>query len=229
MRARSEQLDRVAADIANVGTSGYKATRAGALVAERASFQRALDSAVDVVNGPARTDFRAGSLVSTGRDLDCAIEGNGFFVLQTANGPRYTRNGHFDRSADGQLTSSDGSIVLGEGDAPIHIGHGLVEFEADGSVKVNGALAGRLRLVEFADPDRLTREQGERFAGPPLSEATKATGELRGKAIEGSNVSVVERVAQLTEISSTFEMLNHGIRMLYNDLDGRAISELGRK
>lgn len=229
MRARAAQLDRVAADIANVGTSGYRATRTSSVVAERPFFERALDSAIDVVNGPDSVDFTPGALVSTGRDLDCAIDGKGFFVLQTPDGPRYTRNGHFSRAANGELASSDGSIVLGEGNVPIPIADGKVDIEPDGSVKVNGALAGRLRVVDFADAALLAREQGERFSGPALTEARRATGLVRGGSVEGSNVSVVDRVAELTQISASFEALNRGISVLLNDLDGRVISELGRK
>jgi flagellar basal-body rod protein FlgF len=229
MRARTAQLDRVAADIANVGTSGYKSERTSSVPAERPFFQGALDSAVDVANGPAKVDFTPGTLTSTGRDLDCAIDGRGFFVLQTPAGPRYTRNGHFTRSASGELAADDGSFVLGQNDARIPVGDGKVVVEADGSVKVNGTLAGRLRVVDFADTTGLTREQAERFAGPALAEARESTAEVRGGAIEGSNVSTMERVAQMTQISRSFEALNRGISVLMNELDGRAISELGRR
>lgn len=229
MRTRSAQLDRVAADIANVGTSGYKSERAGSVPAERPYFDGALDAAVDVVSGPARVDFTPGTLTTTGRDLDCAIDGPGFFALQTPAGPRYTRNGHFTRAAGGYLAADDGSPVLGQTGARIPIGVGPVAIDADGTVKVNGAVAGRLRLVDFADTTALAREQGGRFAGPPLSQARTAAGAVRAGAIEASNVSTMERVAQLTQISRNFEALNRGIGVLVNDLDGRAISELGRR
>ncbi|HSK09650.1 MAG TPA: flagellar hook basal-body protein [Vicinamibacterales bacterium] len=229
MRARAAQLDRVAADIANVGTSGYKAERNSSIAAERPFFESALDAAVDVVNGPGRVDFKPGTLVTTGRDLDCAIDGRGFFVIQTPAGPRYTRNGQFSRAPGGELAASDGSFVLGQDNERISIGDGRVEFDPDGSVRVNGAVAGRLRLVDFADTAVLAREQGERFAGPPLTEAREAAGVVRSNAIEGSNVSLMERVAQLTQLTHTFEALNRGISVLLNELDGRVISELGRR
>lgn len=229
MRARTAQLDRVAADLANLGTSGYKAERGSSMPAERPFFQGALDSAVDVVSGPARVDFTPGTLTSTGRDLDCAIDGRGFFVLQTPAGPRYTRNGHFTRSASGDLAADDGSCVLGQNGARIPIGDGKVVVEADGSVRVNGTEAGRLHIVDFADTTGLTREKGERFGGPALTDARETTAQVRAGVIEGSNVSTVERVAQMTQISRSFEALNRGISVLMNDLDGRAISELGRK
>ncbi len=229
MRARTVQLDWVAADIANVGTNGYKAEHASSMPVERPFFQGALDSAVDVVSGPAQVDFTPGTLTSTGRDLDCAIDGRGFFVLQTPSGPRYTRNGHFMRSASGDLAADDGSFVLGQNGARIAIGDGKVDIAADGSVNVNGTTAGRLRIVDFADTTGLTREQAERFGGPALTEARDTTAEVRGGAIEGSNVSTVNRIAQMTQISRSFEALNRGISVLMNDLDARAISQLGPK
>ncbi|RPJ69712.1 MAG: flagellar hook basal-body protein [Acidobacteria bacterium] len=229
MRARSAQLDRLAADIANVGTSGYKAARTSAAAAERPAFDRTLDAAVDVVNAADRVDFAPGALVSTGRDLDLAIDGPGFFVLQTAAGPRYTRNGQFTRAASGQLSASDGSPVLGEDNRPIAIGRGRVEVEADGSVRVDGAGVGRLRLVDFADRSALARDGDERFAGLASLAAIPASGRVRAQAIEGSNVSVADRVAELAQVSAGFEALNRGIGVLMNELDGRVISELGRR
>ena len=101
LRARADHLDRLAADIANAGTSGYKAERGTTSAAERPAFDRLLQSAIDVAPGPERFDLRNGSIAPTGRDLDVALEGPGFFVVQTDGGPRYTRNGHFERSADG--------------------------------------------------------------------------------------------------------------------------------
>jgi len=107
MQARLADLDRLASDISNVGTSGYKSERAATVAAERPSFRAVLDSAVDVTTGGTRLDFRPGTIGTTGRDLDAAIEGAGFFVVNTPNGERYTRNGSFVRRSDGVLTTSE--------------------------------------------------------------------------------------------------------------------------
>ncbi|HEY2904415.1 MAG TPA: flagellar hook-basal body complex protein, partial [Vicinamibacterales bacterium] len=103
MRTRMDALDRLAADIANASTAGYKTERAGTTQADRPSFGTVLQSAVDVANGEARTDLRPGALAPTGRPLDVAIHGSGFFVVQTPQGERYTRNGHLVRGANGSL------------------------------------------------------------------------------------------------------------------------------
>ena len=81
MQARQEALDRIASDIANASTTGYKTERAGTRQADRPSFGQALQSAVDVVNSEAQLDMRSGSIASTGRSMDLSIDGDGFFVV----------------------------------------------------------------------------------------------------------------------------------------------------
>jgi flagellar basal-body rod protein FlgF len=228
LRVREAQLDRVAADIANASTIGYKSERAGSRQAERPAFELALESAVDVAEGPTRIDFRAGTLTPTGRELDFAIDGTGFFVVDTPAGPRYTRCGSFKVGAEGALVTTDGATVQGTAGA-IHIGAGEVTADPDGTVRVDGAPAGKVRIAEFDDPDVLARETADRFRAPSSVTPREGKGALHSGVLEQANVSVVERVAQLTELTRGFEALNRGISMLMNDLDGRAISELGRR
>ena len=229
LRARADHLDRLAADIANGNTSGYKAQRGTTSAAERPVFDRALESAIDVAPGPERYDFRNGSIANTGRDLDFAIEGRGFFVVDTPGGPRYTRNGHFARSAGGVLTTEDGAPVMGQ-DGPMTLGTGTLAVDTDGTIRTGLTVAGRLKIVDFADYDSLAREGSARFRAPDPSAAIEAKASLlRGGSLEKSNVSMVERIAELTEVSRTFEALQKGVSVLMNDIDGRAITELGRR
>src|SRR5262245_21577962 len=95
LRARVGELDRLAADIANVGTAGYKGERESRAAAVRETFGDALQTAIDATSGGTRIDMTAGAIAPTGRSLDVAAEGPGFFVVSTPEGPRYTRNGHF--------------------------------------------------------------------------------------------------------------------------------------
>ncbi len=229
LQSRTDRLDRLAADIANVGTTGYKSERNTNAAVERPSFSTMLDSAVDVVSAPAIPNFRAGASAPTGRDLDLAIEGEGFFTIQTANGVRYTRNGHFSRATDGTLTTHDGNAVLGE-DGPIKLPAGPVEVSTDGTISVAGVSAGRTRLVTFADPSRLAREDGVRFRAAAGMNATPATSAIvRTGTLEQSNVSLPECMSQLAEVSRSFEALQRGLSTLLNEIDGRAIAELGRR
>ncbi|HEY8534938.1 MAG TPA: flagellar hook-basal body protein [Vicinamibacterales bacterium] len=229
LRARADHLDRLAADIANGSTSGYKAQRGTTTEAGRPLFDLALQSAVDVARGPERYDFRAGAIAPTGRDLDFALEGRGFFVVDTPAGPRYTRNGHFTRAADGALVTEDGHPVLGV-DGPIRLGDGELSVEQDGTIRTGAAIAGRLRIVDFADYGGLVRESGARFRALNGVQPVAASGaRLKNGAIERSNVSMVERIAELTEVTRTFEALQKGVSVLMNELDGRAITELGKR
>jgi flagellar basal body rod protein FlgG len=229
LRARIEQLDRLASDLANAGTSGYKAERTTTVAAERPTFGAVLQSAVDVAPGPGRIDFRPGAIQPTGRDLDFAIDGRGFFEIQTPAGLRYTRNGQFARRADGTLTTMDDQPVMGD-KGPIKLSEGAVSLDDDGTLRAGTVAAGRLRVVEFADQGALVREGAGRFRaaeGQTPADATGAT--LRAKSLEHSNVSVAERMVQITEVARGFEALQRGIRILMNDVDARAISELGRR
>ena len=229
LRARADHLDRLASDIANAGTSGYKAERGTTSAAERPAFDRMLQSAIDVAPGPERYDFRNGSIASTGRELDAALEGPGFFVVQTDAGPRYTRNGHFERAADGTLVTEDGLAVLGE-KGPITLGTGALKIDEDGTVRSGASVSGKLQVVTFADDAALGREGNSRFRTTDAAKPAPAKGTaVRGGALEKSNVSMVERIAELTEVTRTFEALQKGVSMLMNDIDGRAITELGKR
>jgi flagellar basal-body rod protein FlgF len=229
MKTRMAHLDRVAADIANEGTAGYKGERAGNLAVDRPSFDAVLDSAVDTVSGAPEVDFRAGVILPTGRDLDVALEGKGFFVVQTPAGPRYTRNGGFTRSADGTLVTLDNLPVLGQ-NGPIKVGDGTVTVTTDGTLSVNRAAVGRMQVVDFADYTNLTREDGGRFKAPADATPVPQPGiKVRSGALEQSNVSVTQRMASLIEVSRSFEALQRGISLMSNDIDARAISELGRR
>jgi len=228
MRTRMAQLDRVAADIANEGTAGYKGERAGTMAVDRPSFDAVLNSAVDTVATEPMVDFRPGVVLPTGRDLDLALDGKGFFVIQTPNGPRYTRNGAFTRSADGSLVTGDGMPVLGQ-NGPLKVGDGAITVNQDGTIAVNRAAVGRLQVVDFADLAALVREEGGRFRAPAGTAPQPATASVRNGALEQSNVSVTQRMASLISVSRSFEALQRGLSLMSNDIDARAISELGRR
>lgn len=237
LRARIEQLDRLAADIANVGTAGYKSERTTTVAAHRPDFSQALETAIDVAAGPGRVDFRSGLITPTGRDLDFAIEGTGFFEVQTPAGIRYTRNGQFELRSDGTLVTRDGMPVLGverkgqaQADRTLRLPKGPVTVEPDGTVRADGVAAGRISVVTFNDPTTLVREEAGRFrSGTATTPVAAEQSTVRGGAIEQSNVSLVERIAHMTEVSRSFQALQRGLSVMLNDIEGRAISEFGRR
>lgn len=227
MRARMDALDRVASDIANASTAGYKTERGGTVQADRPSFGAVLQSAVDVVDGTPKIDLRAGALAPTGRSLDVAIEGRGFFVVDTPQGQRYTRNGHLVRSAEGLLATDEGDVLVGAS-GPIRIGTDAIEIDADGTVHSGKSAAGTLKIVDFDANAKLERDGGSRFRTAASPQAIENPSFASG-ALEQSNVSVVERVAELTEVSQGYQTLLRAVSVLMNDVDKGAITELGRK
>jgi flagellar basal-body rod protein FlgF len=228
MRIRLDDLDRLAADLANTETAGYKTERTSTEEARRA-FQTALDAAIDVTRGAGKTDFRTGTITSTGRDLDMAIEGKGFFEIQTPAGLRYTRGGNFVRDTDGRLTTADGHAVMGAA-GEITLPVGPLTVMNDGNLRVGQVIAAKLKVVEFANEADATRETGTRFrAADGVTPTESTTARVFGGMLEHSNASVVERIATMTTVMRSFEGLQKGISVLMNEIDGRAIAELGRK
>lgn len=231
LRTRMEQLDRLASDIANAKTAGYKAERTTAMTAQREDFQRVLQAAVDVTPGAGRLDFRPGSMEKTGRDLDFAIEGRGFFVIDTPQGPRYTRNGNFSRTADGSIVTADGyPVQTTTGPLKVTTASGAITVAEDGTVTAGEETVGRLRIVDFPEYTDLQREDLGRFRAPAGTTPAEASGvTVRSGVLEASNVSVVDRMVTLTEVARGFEALQRGLSILSSEVDGRAIAELGRR
>ncbi|MFN7914043.1 MAG: flagellar hook basal-body protein [Vicinamibacterales bacterium] len=227
MRTRLEQLDRLAADIANVNTAGYKTERGADAEANRPQFSNVLESAIDVTSGSRRLDVSSGVLAPTGRDLDMAIDGQGFFVVETPQGMRYTRNGHFQRTPDGTLTSEDGAVVQGTNGA-MKLGPGEISVDSDGTVKANGVAAGKLKIVSFDNPSALVAESGAKLRSDSAAPVDVAVPSVRSGSLEQSNVSLVGRVAELTSVTRSFEALQKALSLMMNDIDGRAIEQLGR-
>jgi len=228
LRARADDLDRIATDIANIGTAGYKGERESRAAAERAQFDDVLRTAVDATHGGRRLDVAAGAITGTGRSLDVAIDGKGFFVIETAAGPRYTRNGHFTIDASSTLVTEDGSAVRGT-NGPITVGKGEIRIDEDGTIWSGTTRAGTLEVVEFQDAGQLKRENAMRLDAAGQTPTAVEAPTIRAGALEQSNVSVAERLAELTTVSRSFEALQRSISVLMNDVDGRAIDHLGRR
>jgi len=229
MRTRMDDLDRLAEDIANANTTGYKAERTAREHVGRPSFDDSLQTAIDVAQDGRRMDTSTGAITPTGRDLDVAIEGPGFFTVQTPAGMRYTRDGHFIRGTDGTLNASNGSPVMALGDNPIKVGTSKVTIDADGTVHSAGAVVGRLQITEFDDPGQLVRAGGAMLSAGTQTPNEADRVDVRSGALEQSNVSVVVRIAELTDVARGFDALQRAVSILMNDVDGKAIDHLGRR
>ncbi|MEZ5284199.1 MAG: flagellar basal body rod C-terminal domain-containing protein [Vicinamibacterales bacterium] len=119
--------------------------------------------------------------------------------------------------------------MLGE-DGPITVAPGRVQIGADGTVRSGGVVAGKLSVVEFAEPSQMVREGGAILRAPEgATPLAPEHSQIRTGALEDSNVSMVDRVAELTSVSRTFEALQRSLSVLMNDVDGRSIDALGKR
>jgi len=228
LRTRMQQLDQLADDLANAHTSGYRGARTIQEAVSRGEFDGILQSAVDTASGAVRIDMTRGTIQPSGRALDVAIEGEGFFVLETPEGLQYTRNGHFARAIDGTLVTADGAIVQGE-DGPIELGPGDARIDEQGRVWSGAANVGRLKVVTVADPAALMRGQGSRLLNQGQEVTELEEFQLRPASLEASNVAMAEGLARLTSVSRNFEALQRSISTLLNDVDGRFIDQMARR
>src|SRR5690606_26820022 len=132
--------------------------------------------------------------------------------------------------AERRLVTEDGWIVKGV-DGPITLGdrEGELNVDADGTVWNGVTRAGQLAVVEFGDPGRLTREQGTLLGAGGQTPTVVVAPAVHAGALEQSNVSMADRLATLTSVSRGFEALQKSISMIMNDVDGRAIEQLGRR
>lgn len=232
LKARTMALDVAANNLANAETAGFRAHRPfyRSLVAQLGRRPLApLNQAINNfgVLGGAAVDLQQGLLERTGGDLDLAIEGPGFFVLQTPAGERYTRNGNFHLSPSGQLLSASGYPVLGEA-GPVQISGGPVSFAADGTVSIRDAVAGRLRLVEFAEGTPL-RPEGNSHLDAPAGAATAAVESgMRQGFLEASNMNPVAGAVGMIALQRQAEALQRTLSVFHTEFNRTAVEDLPR-
>src|SRR6185436_12949633 len=144
-------------------------------------------------------DLSPGDLIATKNDLDVAINGSGFFAIQTPQGVRYTRNGSFSLSATGDLVTKDGNKVLSTNDSPIHVGEGQIGFGDNGTVTVDGNEIATLKIVTFKKTEGLQKEGFYRFAFNGDAKDIENVQEIRVKSghLEHSNVNAVDEMVHL--------------------------------
>jgi flagellar basal-body rod protein FlgF len=232
LMSRTQALDTIANNLANVSTAGFRASHNifSSVLATTGNFPLSVlnQDANDygVLSG-AQLDTSQGSLVRTGNDLDLAMEGPGYFAVQTATGPVYTRGGNFRVSPQGQLTTGAGDPVMGE-NGPITIVGGPVSISADGTISANGAISGRLKLVEF-EPTAEIQSAGGTYYTAPTGAAIGATkSQVRQGMLESSNVNPVTSVVELITAQREVEAMRRVLTMFSTEIDKTAAQDLPR-
>jgi flagellar basal-body rod protein FlgF len=232
LAAQTQALELVANNLANLGTSGYRGIEATfrSLLAGGSTVASApLNAAINDfgVLGGSRIDLSAASLKATGNPLDLGVAGSGFFVVQSARGVFYTRNGSFRRTTEGQMVTSQGEAVLGE-QGPITLPNGEVAVSADGTISVQGAIVAKLRVAEFSPQTNLSAAGDALYQAPTGSALPPASSSIRQGMLEDSNVSPVAGVVQLITIQRNAEMMQRVLTLFDTQLNQTAAQDLPR-
>jgi flagellar basal-body rod protein FlgF len=228
--ALQRQMDVVANNMANINTTGFKAEN---ILFEDYVMPVARDQDFPTSDQPLHYvqdwatihDLSGGAMVQTGSELDVGLNGDGFFAIQTPAGERWTKSGSFQIGANGQLVDLNGNPVLGQG-GPIQFGPeetGIL-IASDGSISSSAGAKGSLRLVEFANPQELTREGNNLWAGGTPIAATN-TRAMQG-FVEKSNVSGVSEMAEMIRVTRAYESIA-SLTQRQDELRRNAIQRLG--
>jgi flagellar basal-body rod protein FlgF/flagellar basal-body rod protein FlgG len=229
--ARNQALDTSAANLANAQTAGYRA--------EREYFRSALlgPDALDsqlgrTVNnfgvlGGDRLSLAQGALAQTGNPLDLAIEGEGFFQVQTPSGPRYTRDGGFHRAQNGLLVTANGAPVLSAAGQTIPVPPGEPSVGANGVLSVAGGAVATIGVFTFPPGTNLTPEGTNRYIAPGSIEPIEAIGSsIHQGAIEEANQDVIQGSLELMMMQRQAEMLQRALTVFHTEFNRIATEDL---
>ncbi len=218
------RMDVIANNIANVTASGFQAET---MLAEQVPVDAGKGQTIKFVQDVALVrDLTPGAMIPTNNPLDVAIEGQGYFVVGTGEGERYTRSGQFRLNDLGEISTATGDAVLDEGGAPLAIpaDAGQITISPDGTVSTPDAVIGRLGVVQFEDPQALEK------AGEGLYRAEEAPQPAEGVRVvqglvEGSNV---RPVVEMTDMMSTLRAYQGTQKIIdaHHELERRMIERM---
>jgi len=231
--ARTQALDIAATNLANAQTPGYRS--------EQEYFRSALmgpdaaDSQLGrTVNnfgllGGDRLNLEQGSLDPTGNPLDLAIEGAGFFQIQTRNGLRYTRDGSFHRAPGGLMVTAGGDPVLSTAGQPIPVPPGQITVGVDGVLSAAGGVVATVGVFSFPAGTQLTAEGTNRYVAPDqatVSVSKAAT--IHEGALETANQGVIPGTLNLILVQREAEMMQKALTIFHTDFNKFATEDLPR-
>jgi flagellar basal-body rod protein FlgF len=217
------RLTSISQNLTNASTAAYKREvplgRAFAQVMDATGVSEPTPAAAAAI------DHRAGTLRFTGHALDLALEGDGYFEVQTESGPAYTRQGDFRLDAAGRLVTQAGDPVQGSG-GPLHLSSAQPTVDREGRLFDGEKSLGQLKVVHFADPAQLQRAGSGLFLAPEAA-AVQAEGvRVRQGHLEASNVSTAAEMVKLVETMRHFEATQKVVQGV-DDMMERALRKLG--
>ena len=198
------EMRMVANNIANAATTGYR--QQGVMFSE---FVRTAPGQASLSMSRAQvreTSFEQGTLTQTNGSFDFAIEGDGFFLIESPNGERLTRAGSFSPDANGELVTPQGSRLLDAGGAPVFAPPGAkIAVASDGTLSADGQPQGQIGVYMPSDPMALIRQGGVMFDSPGGVEPAEGARMIQG-FLESSNVDPILQVARMIEVQRAYEM-----------------------
>ena len=196
-------------NLANVSTDGFKGQKV---------FARMIEGALPVAD--AATDFSQGTIQTTNNPRDVALDGQGFLVVTTPNGERYSRGGSLQVNDAGNLTDSAGNQLLGE-NGPIRVASrgsaevGLIQIARDGTVSVDKADVGRLRIDTIPDKTTLATEGSGLFIPPAKQQRIGPDARIvRQGALEQSNVTPISQMVDMISIQRAYSSVQKAVTTL---------------
>ena len=206
--ALRRQMDVVANNIANMNTTAFKGENMMFVdhVVRSRGGEKALGGTVSYVRDVASfRDTREGHFEPTGNKLDVAINGEGYFVVQTPQGERYTRNGRFQKDQSGQIVTQEGFPVLSDG-GPVSIApnDNKIDINRDGTIVTESGSLGRLRVVRFQNDQQMQQIGGSLYATTQTAEDVQERRVAQGM-LEASNVQPIVELTRMIEVQRSYD------------------------
>jgi len=228
--SRTQALDTIANNLANASTVGYRAQHnvfSSVLAAANSASDSPVNQAINNFGVLSGTDMDSsqGAMQKTGNPLDVAIQGSSYFVIQTPNGEMYTRDGSFQVSGRGELITASGDPVIGS-KGTITVPPGTVTISNDGTISAKGAVAGKLKLVDFPPGTQLTCAGQSYYSAPPKTAKDATDSSVRQGMLESSNVNPVSSMVELITAQRSTEMMQRALSMYNSEIDKTAVQDL---
>lgn len=245
MDAQQTQIDIIANNLANVNTTGFKKSRGEfqdlyyqQLRSASAPDQRQSSSPIGLEVGQgvrvmsSQKLFTSGDMLQTGNPLDLAIEGNGFFTVETPGGTAYTRDGRFRKGPDGVVRDGNGNALLGQGGPirfPADAGpDAQVEVDGNGALRVGGIEVDLIALADFPGYRGLRQAGGSYFFAAGGANSQPSKGRVLQRTLEDANVSGVAEMSRTIETLRAFESYQKMIQSVMDETTGEAVRRIGR-
>ncbi|MCK5162657.1 MAG: flagellar hook-basal body protein [Desulfobacula sp.] len=214
---QERKLEAVSNNLANADTTGFKK--------DTISFDKQFKAQLN-------KDFSQGAIQTTGNSFDFALSGEGFFKIETQEGIRYTRNGNFSLDINGILVDQNGNPVMGQGGAIAIDGEDValnLSVSQNGEINLSGEIVDTLDIVTFSKLSKLERDGSNllSYKGETTDEIQAEQAIVQHKALEKSNIKVVEEMVRMIDYHRMFETFTKSM-MAFDEIDSKAINDVGK-